>query len=73
MIMKTAVVLFILTVCYIASTEQAAAPVPTGMHTYPSRSWKEMEHKIQQGMKNFQMKAEEMERKSQQFARDGGI
>ena len=43
--------------CYIASTEQAAAP--TGVHTYPmaSRSWKEMERKAQQGMEEFKMKA----------------
>ena len=41
-IMKIAAVLFILSVCYIVSTEQAAAP--TGVHTYPSRQWKEMEH-----------------------------
>ena len=41
MIMKIAAVLFILSVCYIASTEQAAAPA--GVHTYPSRPWKEME------------------------------
>ena len=46
--MKIAAVLFILSVCYIASTEQAA--VPAGVHTYPSRSWKEMEHKAQQGI-----------------------
>ena len=56
-IMKIAAVLFVLSVCYIASTEQAA--VPAGVHTYPmaSRSWKEMEHKAQQGMEEFKMKA----------------
>jgi hypothetical protein len=63
--MKNAAVLFILSVCYIASTEQAAALAGV-RHTYPSRSWKEMEHKIQQGlgMKNLKMK---MKRKSQQL------
>ena len=56
--MKIAAVLFILSVCYIAGTEQAA--VPAGVHTYPSRSWhKEMERKAQQGMKDFKMNAEE--------------
>ena len=55
-IMKIAAVLFILSVCYIASTEQAAAPA--GVHTYPSRPWrKEMECKVQQGMEEFNMKA----------------
>ena len=54
-ILKIAAVLFILSVCYIASTEQAA--VPPGMHTYPSRPWKEMERKAQQGMEEFKMKA----------------
>ena len=54
-IMKIAAVLFILSMCYIASTEQAA--VPAGVHTYPSRPWKEMEHKAQQGMEEFKMKA----------------
>ena len=56
-IMKIAAVLFILSVCYIASTEQAA--VPTGVHTYayPSRPWKEMQRKAQQGMEEFNMKA----------------
>ena len=53
--MKTAAVLFILSVCYIASTEEAA--VLTGMHAYPSRPWKEMERKTQQGMEEFKMKA----------------
>ena len=55
--MKIAAVLFILSVCYIASTEHAA--VPAGMHTYPmaSRSWKEMERKAQQGMEEFNMKS----------------
>ena len=53
--MKIVAVLFILSVCYIASMEQAAAPA--GMHTYPSRSWKEMERKAQQGMEEFKMKA----------------
>ena len=53
--MKNAGVLFILSVCYIASTEQAA--VPAGMHTYPSSPWKEMEHKAQQRMEGFKMKA----------------
>ena len=55
--MKTAAVLFILSVCYIASTEQATAPA--GVHTYPmaSRSWKEMQHKAQQGMEEFKVKA----------------
>ena len=58
-IMKIAAVLFILSVCYIASTEQAAAPA--GVHTYPSWSWrKEMEYKAQQGMKDFKMNAEGM-------------
>ena len=54
--MKIAAVLFILSVCYIASTEQAAAPA--GVHTYPSRPWKEMERKAQQGMEEFRMKAQ---------------
>ena len=53
--MKTAAVLFILSVCYIASTEQAA--VPAGVRTYPSRPWKEMERKAQQGMEEFNTKA----------------
>ena len=53
--MKIAAVLFILSVCYIASTEQAAAP--TGVYTYPSRPWKEMERKAQQGMEEFNVKA----------------
>jgi hypothetical protein len=53
--MKIAPVLFILSACYIASTEQAA--VPAGVHTYPSRSWKEMKRKAQQGMEDFKMKA----------------
>ena len=59
--MKIAAVLFILSVCYIASTEQAA--VPTGVHTYPmaSRSWNEMEHKAQQGMEEFKAKAKEVD------------
>ena len=57
MLMKIAAVLFILSVCYIASTEQAAAPA--GVHTYPSRPWpwKEMERKAQRGMEDFKMKA----------------
>ena len=46
--MKIAAVLFILSVYYIASTEQAAGP--TGVHTYPSRSWEEMQRKAQWGM-----------------------
>jgi hypothetical protein len=63
--MKIAAVLFILSVCYIASTEQAAiaAPVPAGVHTYPypNRSWKEIEHKTgQQGMEGFEMNAEDL-------------
>ena len=46
-IMKIAAVLFILSVCYIASKEQAA--VPAGVHTYPSRSLrKEMERKTRE-------------------------
>ena len=53
--MKIAAVLFILSVYYIASTEQAAGPA--GVHTYP-RSWEEMQHKARQGMKNFKMNAE---------------
>ena len=57
--MKIAAVLFILSVCYIASTEQAA--VPAGVHTYPSRPWKEMEHKAQQGMEEFKAKAKEVD------------
>jgi hypothetical protein len=59
-IMKIAAVLFILSVCYIANTEHAAiqaAPVPTGVRTYPSRPWKEMKHKAQQGMEDYKMKA----------------
>ena len=44
-IMKVAVVLFILSVYYIASTEQAANP----------RSWEEMERRAQQGIKKFKM------------------
>ena len=45
--MKIAAVLFILSVCYIASTEQAA--VPAGVLTYPSRSSrKEMERKTRE-------------------------
>ena len=46
--MKIAAVLFILSVCYIASTEQAMTP---------SRSWNEMERKAQQGMEEFKAKA----------------
>ena len=38
--MKIAAILFILSVCYIASTEQAAAPA--GVHPYSSWEWKEM-------------------------------
>ena len=57
--MKIAAVLLILSVCYIASTEQAAAPA--GVHTYPrpSRPWKDMEHKAQQlqGVEEFRAKA----------------
>ena len=57
--MKIAAVLFILSVCYMASTEQAAAPA--GVHTYPSRPWREeMERKAQQGMKDLKMNAEGM-------------
>ena len=58
-IMKIAAVLFILSVCYIASTEQAA--IPAGVHTYPSKPWKEMQHKAQQEMEEFKMKAKEMD------------
>ena len=47
--MKIAAVLFILSVCYIASTEQAAIAAPDGVHTYP-RSWDELQRKTQQGM-----------------------
>ncbi len=65
--MKIAAVLFILSACYIANTEQAAAPA--GVHTYPfpSRSWKEMEHKAdQQEMENLESaKVKEMEHKAQ--------
>ena len=39
--MKIAAVLFILSMCYIASTEQAAAP--TGVRPYSSWEWKEMQ------------------------------
>ena len=45
--MKIAAVLFILSVYYIANTEQAAYP----------RSWEEMEHRAQEGIKNFKMNA----------------
>ena len=41
--MKIAAVLFILSVYYIANTEQAAYP----------RSWEEMEREVQQGIKNI--------------------
>ena len=41
--MKIAAILFILSVCYIASTEQAAAPA--GVHPYSSWEWKEMHRK----------------------------
>jgi hypothetical protein len=61
-VMKIAAVLFILSVCYIASTEQAAiaAPAPAGVYTYPSGPWKEMERKAgQQGMEDFKMKAKD--------------
>ena len=54
--MKTAAVVFILSVYYIASTDQAAGPA--GVHTYP-RSWEDMQHKARQGMKNFKMNAED--------------
>ena len=50
--MKIAAVLFILSVCYIASTEQAAIAAPAGVHTYPSRP-----RKAQQGMEDLKMKA----------------
>jgi hypothetical protein len=56
--MKIAAVLFMY---YIASTEQLAAGSDrgvNGVYTYPSRSWKEMERKAQQGMEEFKMKAE---------------
>ena len=45
--MKIAAVLFILSVYYIASTEQAAEP----------RSWEEMERRVQLGIKKFKMNA----------------
>jgi hypothetical protein len=63
--MKIAAVLFILSVCYIASTEQAAIAAPAGpgvnINTYPSRPWKEMERKaqLQQGMEEFKAKAKD--------------
>ena len=57
--MKIAAVLFILSVCYIASTEQAA--IPAGVHAYPSRPWKDMERKAQQGMEEFKAKAKEVD------------
>ncbi len=59
--MKIPAVLFTLSVCYIASTEQAAV-LPAGVHQqlYPSRSWnsKEMADKAQQGMEEFKMEAQ---------------
>ena len=40
--MKIAAILFILSVCYVASTEQAAAP---RVHTHPNpKIWKEMQY-----------------------------
>ena len=57
--MKIAAVLLILSVCYIAGTEQAAAPA--GVHTYPSRPWKEMERKAQPEMEEFRMKTQNAE------------
>ena len=60
--MKIAAVLFILSVCYIASTEQAAAPA--GVHTYPSRSSrKEIERKAR----------EEFEIKSKAFSQNAKV
>jgi hypothetical protein len=59
--MKIAAVLFILSVCYIASTEQAAVlPTDVYQQLYPSRSWnsKKMVHKAQQGMEEFKMEAQ---------------
>ena len=44
--MKIAATLFILSVCYIASTEQAQIAAPVGVR----RSFQEMQHKAQQGM-----------------------
>ena len=58
--MKFAAVLFILSVHYIASTEQA--PAPDGVHTYPSRSWKEMGRKAEQGMEEFKTNLEEFQK-----------
>ena len=49
--MKTAATLFILSVCYIASTEQAQI-VPPSVHTYP-RSWEIMQRETQRGMANM--------------------
>ena len=43
--MKVAAVLFILSVYYIASTEQAAIAAP-GVRTYP-RSWDKLQRKAQ--------------------------
>ena len=52
--MKIAAVLFILSVYYIANTEQAAIAAP-GVRPYP-RSWDELQRKAQQGMAKMNAK-----------------
>lgn len=55
--MKIAAVLVVLSVYYIASTEQRAAG-PGGIHTYPSRPWEDVQRMAARGMKDFKMNAE---------------
>ena len=59
--MKIAAVLFILSVYYIADTEQAARPTGPGVHsmTYPAGpgSMEEMQRKAEEAMREFQRKA----------------
>ena len=51
--MKIAAVLFILSVYYIANTEQAAYP----------RSWEEMEREVQQGIRILRISLRELKHK----------
>ena len=59
--MKIAAVLFILSVCYIADTEQAAWPAGPGVHsmTHPAGPgpMEEMQRKAKEAMREFQRKA----------------
>ncbi len=64
--MKIAAVLFALSVCCIAIAEQAAAPDHDhGVNAYPSRSWKEMERRVKQGMEVFKARAKAFSQNAQ--------